>query len=176
VHQTKIQFFTGFDGLTKTSLTFSSLRLVCLNGAKNWKSDISLSFKNTIGNIGKIAYFGDQISKVLTEQVEYKNLLNSLASKQVSQSQVDTFLLKLLGYNQKSYKELTTRKRNILDKINQSVAIEERQLGMTPYTLLQGITRYTTHELAGGDKDLLMFDTPAKLNQEAHVHALALLN
>lgn len=168
VHQTKIQFMTGFDGFTKTSLSFFTLRLKCLNGAKAWVKEQDLSFKNTIGNSGKISYFGDQIVKVLSEQTEYNTFLNRLTELNITQSKIDTFMKKLIGYNQAEYKELTTRKRNILDKINKSVAIEQRDLGMNGYTLLQGITRYTTHELAEGNLDDLMFDTSERMNKTAH--------
>lgn len=175
VFQTKVHFFTGFDGLTKTSIGYSVLRLKCLNGAKKWDKDIELSFKNTPGNIGKIEYFGHQIIQLRHDLVNYKELLNQLSRKAVSQTEVNQFMKKVLGYDQTEYKELTTRKRNILDKINQSVAIEERDLGMNLYTLLQGITRYTSHEVAESVEDQF-FGGAATMNEKAHGAALAILN
>lgn len=175
VFQTKIHFFTGFDGLTKTSLSFSVLRMWCDNGAKRWDKDIELSFKNTIGNAGKIEYFGHQIVQLRHDIVNYNELLNQLSRKSVTQIEVNQFMKRVLGYDQTEYKELTTRKRNILDKINQSVAIEERDLGMSLYTLLQGITRYTSHEVAESVEDQF-FGGASTMNEKAHTAALSILN
>lgn len=174
-YQTKIHFFTGFDGLTKSSISFSVLRLVCLNGAKSWQKDLELSFKNTLGNAGKLEYFGNQIIQLRHNIDTYKESLNKLAEKTVTQKEIDTFMKSVLGYNQSEYKDLTTRKRNILDKINKSVAIEQRDLGTNLYSLLQGITRYTSHEVVDSVDDTF-FGNAAKLNLDAHHAAFSMLN
>jgi hypothetical protein len=175
VFQTKIHFFTGFDGLTKSSLSFSVLRLVCLNGAKQWQKDIDLSFKNTLGNVGKLEYFGHQVVQLRTELTTYQESLNRLAQKQVTQPQIDIFLKNVFGYNSAEYKDLTTRRKNILDRINESVAIEQRDLGTNLYSLLQGVTRYTSHEL-GDSAENTFFGGASEINQKAHAQAFALLN
>lgn len=175
VFQTRIHFFTGFDGLTKSSLSFSVLRLWCSNGAKRWDKDLELSFKNTLGNAGKLEYFGEQIVQLQYEQNNYRELLNKLAQKPVTQTEINQFMKRVFGYDQTEYKELTTRKRNILDKINESVAIEQRELGMNAYSLLQGITHYTSHELSDSVEDQF-FGGAARINQDAHIAVAALLN
>jgi len=175
VFQTNLNFITGFDGLTKTSLSFSVLRLICSNGAKRWGKDIELSFKNTSGNVGKLEYFGTQIIELGSDITRYKETLDKLAKKEVTQSQIDSFMKKVFGFNQAEYKELSTRKRNILDRINQSVAIEQNSLGTNAYSLLQGITRYTTHEISNSPDDLF-FGGAATINAKAHVESIALLN
>jgi hypothetical protein len=101
--------------------------------------------------------------------------LSKLAKKEVTQSQIDSILSKVIGYNQAEYKELTTRKRNILDRINQSVAIEQKDLGNNLYSLLQGITRYTSHDISEGLDDTF-FGNAAIINQKAHTEVFALLN
>jgi hypothetical protein len=45
--------------------------------------------------------------------------------------------------------------------------------GQTAFSLLQGITRYTTHNLAKGSEEVLMYDHAAKLNKIAHELVLA---
>jgi len=176
VYQTKLIFSTGFDGLTKTSLSFSSLRLVCMNGAKSWKSDVQLSFKNTFGNIGKIALFCSEISKVSNDMKQYKKNLESISLVQLNTKQLDEYMTKVTGYNVADYKNLTTRKRNILDRINESIAIEQKNTGNTLYSALQGFTRYTTWNLSEGNQDNILFDLPEKLNKAAHIEAFTVVN
>lgn len=168
VISTRIDFITGFDGLTKRSLSHFTRRLICANGTTRATQDIALSFKNTPGNQGKWAYFCDEILRVLNDTTAYQDWLNRAVTKKVTQAQIDAFFESLLGYSQTEYKELTTRKRNILDAINQTTAIEMQQVGANAYALLNGVTRYTSHNLAGGNMDLLMTDNPAKLNKTAH--------
>jgi hypothetical protein len=166
--ETSLSFRTGFDGKTKMSLGFYSLRLWCSNGAKNWKKDVDLSLKNTLNNQSKVLYFTNEIIKA-SEQVEsHVQLLNESVKKPIIQSDIDKFLTELTGYDVKAYNDLTTRKRNILDAINQSVAIEMQNTGANLFSLLQGITRYTTHSLGKGNTETLLFEKGAELNQIAH--------
>lgn len=169
VHKMRIDIITGFDGLTKTSLSFFCLRLVCMNGMKRWKRDIELAYKNTAGNQPKMKLFCDEILTMLQDTQDYREFLNRAAQVQFTQPMIDAFYKKLLGYNEKEYKELSTRKKNILDKINASVAVEQHDLGPNLYALLNGITRYTSHDLAGGVMDKLMTDNAAALNQKANI-------
>lgn len=176
--QTRLDFMSGFDGLTKTSLGAFTKNLWCENGAAAYQKDamLNLSFKNTPGNQGKWALFCNEIIRVLNSTSDYLETLNRLATIQYTQKEVDAFFTKVLGYSQTEYKDITTRKRNILDSINACVAIESQANGTNLYSLLQGVTRYTTHELAGGDMDKLLTDTPAKMNMTAHQAVYALAN
>jgi len=85
---------------------------------------------------------------------------------------IDDLLFNILGYSEKEYKNLKTNKRNILDAINESIAKEHIDLNMTKYTLLQGITRYVTHNLGGGNPDNVLFDRNAEIIQKAHDYLL----
>jgi len=173
---TKLQFKTGFDGLTKVSLGFYAYRLWCSNGAKGWRKDIDLSFKNTYGNKGKIALFTNEIISTISNVEKYTSDLGKLTKIAVTQKDIDIFFKKLTGNSLADDKELTTRKRNILDKINQSVAIEMQNTGANMFSLLQGITRYTTHEMANASEEKLMFTAAAKYSDKAHELAFEYLN
>ena len=175
VLNTRLDFMTGFDGLTKTTLSFFALRLWCTNGAANWQKAIDLAFKNTPGNQGKWLMFCDEIFRVLSHTRDYAAFLGTLATKQYTREERDAFFKKLLGYTEAEYKDLTTRKRNILDKINAAVAIEEQNTGTNLFSLVQGVTRYTSHDLAGGNMDLLITDNPSELNKLAHQAAYAMM-
>lgn len=169
IFQTKIQFFTGFDGLTKTSITFSVLRLWCTNGAKSWQNELNLSFKNTKGNVGKTGLFCNEIAKIGTQIGNYKELLQKAAQKKVSQTEIDNFMIKICGVSQKTYNEVNGKARAIFDRINASTLIETNELGKTAYALLQGVTRYTTHSLSHGNLDGIQFDNAANINKIAHM-------
>lgn len=173
VLQQKLQFKTGFDGLTKISLSFMSLRVWCDNGAASWQNDIALNFKNTEANQAKALLFCDEISKVLGQANNYVEDLNKLAARKITRKEIDEFLVKLTGFDLKATKEISTKARNILDQINACIGIETANTGLTEFSLLQGITRYTTHNLAGGSEEVLLFDHARKMNNLAHELLLA---
>jgi hypothetical protein len=168
--QQRLILRTGFDGLTKTSLSFQSYRLWCKNGAASWVSDVVLSVKNTLNNHVKLMMFCDEIYEVLKQADDYVQQLNAAVKRPITQQELDEFLTKLTGYSVKDYQELTTKRRNILDKINQSVAIEASNTGWNQYSVLQGVSRYVTHDLCGGDPfhDALYYDNAGDINRRAH--------
>lgn len=167
--ETALDFRTGFDGKTTISLGFYSLRLWCSNGAKNWQKDVAVTMKNTANNQAKILTFTNEILKVVEMVEQHTTLLNNAALKQVTQKDIDRFLTEVTGYNVKEYSELTARKRNILDAINGAVAIEMQNTGNNLFSLLQGITRYTSHDLAQGSTEKILFAKAANINETAHI-------
>lgn len=174
--ETSLDFRTGFDGKTKMSIGFSSLRLWCTNGAKNWKKDIELSLKNTTNNQAKMLTFTNEVIKAVNETENYVQFMDKACLKSIKQSQIDSFLTALTGYSVKEYSELTTRKRNILDTINKAIAIEIQNTGASYFSLLQGVTRYTSHDLAKGDLDSVMYGHASQMNEKAHELVFASLN
>jgi hypothetical protein len=173
---TKLCFGTGFDGKTKANLNFSAYRKWCANGAKGWVRDIDLSMKNTANNQAKLLYFTNEIIKAANQVDNYVGLLNNASKKSVRQSDIENFLIALTGYNTKEKEELTTRKRNILDTINRAITIEIQNTGASYFSLLQGITRYTTHDLAKGDEEALLFAHASQMSDKAHQLVFAELN
>jgi len=166
--ETALEFRTGFDGKTKMSLGFYALRLWCANGAKNWKKDVDIAMKNTTNNQARLLTFTNEILKVVAETENYVNLLNTASLKAVTQKQIDSFITELTGYNVAQYSELTSRKRNIIDAINGAVAIEVQNTGANMFSLLQGVTRYTTHDIASGDMEKILYARANELNTTAH--------
>jgi hypothetical protein len=93
---TKLQFKTGFDGLTKVSLGFYAFRLWCANGAKSWKKDIDLSYKNTANNHAKGMLYSHEILKAVANVKDYQNSLTTLVNTPVTAKQVETFYKNML--------------------------------------------------------------------------------
>lgn len=174
--ETSLEFRTGFDGKTKMSLGFYALRLWCANGAKNWKKDVDLAMKNTTNNQAKLMYFTDEIIKATEMINNHVEILNKAVNVQVNQSIIDKFLTDLTGYDVKEYKDLNTRKRNILDTINGNIAIEMSNTGNNLFSLLQGITRYTTHNLAEGNMEKILYSSAGSMNETAHQLVFSQLN
>ena len=173
---THLEFRTGFDGKTKMSLGFYSWRFFCANGAKNYKKDVALALKNTTNNQAKLMSFANQILTAANEVENYISLLNMSALKSIKQSEIDSFLIKLTGFTVKEYDEQKTGRRNILDKINQAIAIEIQTTVACYVSLLQGITRYTTHEVAKNDIDSILFSSANEMNEMAHQLVFAQMN
>lgn len=165
VYKNRIIFNTGFDSLTKTSLSFKTLRLVCKNGNKSWQHEIDLAYKNTVGNQGKIGLMTKEILQVNTQLSDYHKDLEKLVNTKLTHKDVQEFYFNLLGYSYDDYKDLHQKSRFLLDKINESVAIEEKDLKMSKYTLLQGITRYVSHNLT---EESLLYGSGQKLSKKAH--------
>lgn len=176
VLETAMEFRTGFDGKTKMSLGFYSLRLWCANGAKNWRKDVDLAMKNTQGNVSKIAYFTSEIVKAAAMTEQHVEMLNTAALKQIKQADINRFITELTGHNVAEYNEMKTRTRNIIDSINEAVAIEMQNTGSTLFSLLQGITRYTTHTVAEGNIEKILYSRANDLNAKAHELVYAELN
>ena len=158
---TKLMFNTGFDGLTKTSLNLFTYRLVCSNGMKAWKKDIALSFKNTKGNNGKELLLCNEIFKAIENNDNHIELLNHLATINVTKAQVKEFVSKLTTYDLATE---STRQKNILDKLLCDIETEMNGTGANAFSLLQGVTRYTTHQM---DETSLLYGQGAKYNFQA---------
>lgn len=173
VIENKLQFVTGFDGKTSQQLAFFCNRLWCTNGAARWEKAIGLTQKNTFKNsIKSAALFSDAIWKILGETEKYAKQLEWLATQEVTNEDVNRIIKKVTGYDYSEYAEMKTKSRNILDRINESVAIEMQNTGANKFSLLQGFTRYATHEVAKGSEEKLMFHSAAALNTKAHAAIL----
>lgn len=173
VTEYKLQFKTGFDGLTKISLGFMSFRLWCANGAGNWKQDIAINCKNTSGNQMKVTTFVNEIHKCLEGIEAHTDQLNKLVLKTITKKDVDAFLLRLTGYDLEDTKAMNGKRRAIMDRLYAAIGIETANTGMNEFSLLQGITRYTTHDLAGRSEEAMLFTNAAKMNRTAHQLLLA---
>jgi hypothetical protein len=163
-----VNLSTGFDGYTKTSLYLSIERLVCLNGMKATRTEFAVSFKNTKGNFGKASAICDDVVKAIEGVTTLEEGFKRLNSVDVKVADVDTFLLKVLGYNRKDYAELNTNKRNIFDRINESLGLEMARSGNTLWGMLNGVTHYTNHIANANDRnDYVYIDSGMKMNEVA---------
>jgi hypothetical protein len=128
---------------------------------KAWKKDIALSFKNTKGNNGKELLLCNEIFKAIENNDNHIELLNHLATINVTKAQVKEFVSKLTTYDLATE---STRQKNILDKLLCDIETEMNGTGANAFSLLQGVTRYTTHQM---DETSLLYGQGAKYNFQA---------
>lgn len=159
---------TGFDGFTKTSLYLTVERLVCLNGMKATKTEFTVSFKNTKGNLGKTSSLCIDVAKSISSIKTLEAGFRHLNSIDVSGNDVDAFLLKVLGYNRKDYNDLHLTKQKTLDRINESLGIEMARSGNTLWGVLNGFTHYTNHIAEAENRaDYVYMTSGMKMNDTA---------
>lgn len=174
---------TGFDGFTATSLFLDVYRLVCSNGMKANITEFKSKFRNTIGNVGKIQLLTNDVTKALDKATDLTELIDRLNRVKIDTKRKNEFIEKVLGYSLKDKEQLTTRKQNILTKIEESMALEISRSGGNLWGLINGITYYTNHEAKdfvtlGDDarQDFIFTQTGESLNNKAIKVALEMAN
>ena len=138
---------TGFDGNTATSLYLSMFRMICTNGMKANVTEFKSSFKNTIGNVGKIQLLCNDVTKALDTTDNLSDIITKLNSIQINTERKNEFIEKVLGIKLSERADFTTRKRNILESIEESIALEISRSGGNLWGLLNGVTHYTNHSV-----------------------------
>jgi hypothetical protein len=166
----KLVFKTGFDGQTRCSLSYMTYRLWCKNGAARWQSDYAISFKNTKNNNYKVMSFVDSIIKISNEVDSYIEVLNRLNELNVNDEYINNYINSVFGFNPKEYNDMTKKRQAVMDKINESILIEMNNTGANKFSLLQGVTRFLSHNY---NSDNLIYGVANKLNSLAHTLILS---
>lgn len=159
----KLQMFTGFDGLTMSSMNLWIYRQFCANGAKAWMKDAFISFKNTVGNSGKELLLCNEIFTGLQGVETYVKKMNELATRKITREEVKQFVSKLTGYDMETESK---KQKNILNKLLADIETEMQSTDLNAFSLLQGVTRYTSHTLAKNEESQI-FGSAAKMNAQA---------
>lgn len=167
---------TGFDGFTKTSWYLHTERLICTNGMKATMTEFFASFKNTVGNQGKVVGVCTDVAKAVGKLDDLKELYLNLNRVEINQGIVDDYLLKVANLDVKQSVDWSTRKKNIYDNIMASIDLEFGRTGTTAFGLLNGITHYTNHVASGSDNpDYIFVDSGAKMNDKALAYVTELV-
>lgn len=173
-----LSFRTGFDGKTKNTIHGDAYRIWCDNGCGAWNSELSIGFKNTKTAEVKRTLFVNEVINQVDMLENYQQFLNSLTEIEITQEQIDNFLSDLLGEPLDDIRK-SKLKNNRLIKIENAIQTEVDNTDMTLFSLLQGITRHTTHNVARGDYNQIHFNgTASRMNDRAHelINAMAVAN
>lgn len=173
-----LNFYTGFGGVSRSEIGLYSKRLICTNGMRIIQSETELNVKHTTKMNAKVLLYCEELSKVIAKVQDTSRVWQAMDSKQVNEATTERFARMIAGLKPEETKEnISTKKRNIFDKVNEAIAQEFQRTGTTVWGLLQGATNYTNHFASGHEsEEYVLVDTGAKVNQLAQREAIALLN
>lgn len=171
----KLQFKTGFTGKQQNTLGVYTHRVFCSNGCARWDADVNLNWKNTKNSLAKVVTFSDKIVKIIETNEDYIFKLGKLNEVKMTRKQMDAYIEKVFGYDLSDVENMHARSRKVLDAINAAIGIESANTGMNAFSLLQGITRYTTHDLAEGNETNITFQRARMFNDKAQKELFALV-
>jgi hypothetical protein len=154
VVSTRLVLQTGYDGYTATTFQIETEVLKCTNGMVGRGTSSKVRFKNTKGNIGKIAIACNDIAQMVTSSQDFGRLIRAYDKTSVSDEQVDAFLKATIGYNRKEREELGKVKTQRLDELMGAIDREFTDNGKTAWGLLNGLTRATNHLWTDEDSKL----------------------
>lgn len=170
-----LNFKTGFDGKTTTSMYLSTLRLICTNGMKKTFTEEICKFRNTSGNKDKAINLIEDIQTQMKNLKSLEEMYLHLNKVKVNAEQTKKFVSDVTGYDLKDKENFSTRKLNIVTNILESIDTEFARTGKSAYGLLQGITHYTNHKASGhANPDYIHLAQGQKMNDKALSLALAI--
>lgn len=136
---------TGFDGYTATSFMIETEVLKCRNGMTGFGTEATVKWKNTKGNVGKIAIACSDIAQMVRKADDFGELMKRYDATKVTAKDVDAFLKATIGYNRKERDELGKVKTERLDQLMEAIEVEMTRNGKTAWGLLNALTYSTNH-------------------------------
>lgn len=174
--QASLMYTGSFDGSSAQKFTGFVHRLWCSNGCTTQEAVKGARKKQTKFAQPRIKTMVYDIINELASLDTYFGKLDQTAKMPILEKDKIAFVSSVLGFDI-TEPDLNTRKVNILDKINESIAIEIQNTGANMFGLLQGVTRYTSDINRAKDTKLGFLEgTYAKMNEAAHTMAFAHLN
>jgi hypothetical protein len=166
----EIKLINGFDGKTSLSVSFSTLRIVCMNGLVSEEQNSVFKFRHTISVQDRMAVS----LKVFDQSVEFHEKFirtsKMLAEKAVDHLMVEKFIN---GLYPTDAKQNDKKKEMILD-----LAVRGKgNNGNDLFSLYNGVTEYVDH-YHGKDEsrdEYSMFGAGVKLKQKAWGLAVSML-
>lgn len=171
-----LNFVTGLAGYGATEVGLYSKRFICTNGMKIINSDIALKFKHTTRMNVKALTFTQEIIKTAAQVESTSQVWEEMNNVQINTATQEAFVRTLANMKKDElYADMSTKKQNIYDSINDAMAEEFARTGSTVWGLLNGATNYTNHYASGASEEYILNKTGAKTNALAQNLALALI-
>lgn len=167
-------FQTSFDGSCTAGAGFTGVRVVCANTLAMAQGDVSYRTKHTKNVNQRLDAYRDDIARTLHAFRENVESMRTLASKQVTRKEQETYIRHVLA-GPENAEELSTKMEN---KISEVIELLDTQKGLelvprirgTAWQAYNAVTDYVTHR-AGRTQDSRLdsqwFGVNAKVNQRA---------
>lgn len=151
-----LEFRTGFNGLTSTSIGVYTERLVCTNGMVVKHKEVGSKFKHTENANLRVKLYATQIYKSIQGLEQYKLLMEKMNQVILTDKQYNDLVKEITGYEIVSPLEVAdmhANKRKNYEAMMESIDLEMNRLdNRTAYGLLQGITHFTNHKQSAKSK------------------------
>ena len=146
----------GLNGKTPTSMFITTLRTICLNGAKKSFTEFQTSFKNVKGNKGKIVGMFNDVVRCMAQVETLTEFYKKLDMIEIDQDAVNAYLKRVADIDMAKYDEYTKLKQNYVNTLNNSIKLEMGRTGATLFGFYNGITHYANHEIKTKDNDSIV--------------------
>jgi len=148
-----ITVLNSFDGKSSVAIGTHHTVMFCKNQLSYFYGN-SVRFRHTSKLTQNISNFVDSLIDVIKKEVELLRMFKVAQNTPVESHTKSDFVFTVLGID-KGYMEsnyvkgvrITTNAENKIYNLDNSIATEMRKNGITYWSLLQGVTRYTTHML-----------------------------
>lgn len=186
-HKTYLKIVSSHDGSRRFSIYPEVYRMICTNGMHAWDKDLTkmVSVKHTV-NLRSI--FNLRASEVLSEAVEYfkehAERSRTLAKKQMSNLEVETFLFNLFNVTQEdidSKEKRTGKVEAQIEKVRElctsGTGIQENNLQGTAYGVYNAVTEYIgKYRSTRGSEENRLFSEDFTSGKALREKAFTLLN
>jgi hypothetical protein len=173
--ETKIELFikTGFGGTACSEVGIYSHRFVCSNGMEVRHGLNYFKAKHTekMNELAK-TFLYKSLPLMMNSVDNFTQNAEKMDRALITNEQIEAFRQSMFNY--KKDDEIKTKKQNMIDAFNNSLAIEQSRAGQTAWTLLQGATNYTNHAHYNSSEEFIITGSGATFNAKAEAHCLAL--
>lgn len=148
-----ISAINSHDGSTSLRWGSSGTTISCKNTFNRVYSELQSSVKHTRSMRLRIEEIVNQMLGVIKAEESLYKQFYRFAEVGVTQENIVNVNKMVLGVDLNGkVDELTTNKLNSLKRLAESINGEMAQKGNTLWGLFSGITKYTTHQLSGGEQ------------------------
>jgi hypothetical protein len=165
----------GLNGKTPTSMFITTLRTICLNGAKKSFTEFQTSFKNVKGNQGKIVGMFNDVVRCMEQIETLEEFYKKLNSVEINQDAVNAYLKRVADIDMAKYEEYTKAKQKAINLLNESIKLEIGRTGATLFGFYNGITHYANHSINTKDTDSIITGVGSKMILKAEKLMLELV-
>lgn len=144
------------DGSTGLSVGIGDYTMSCQNQFFSFYAQ-GTKFRHSASLDEKLKGLPMEIERAISESFRMTEVYRKLASTPTTKKLADQLVKTLVGLDRLAsmdeIAELSTRKKNQMDKLHEMIDIEMAQKGNNLWGLHSGITRYTTHERGTPKRD-----------------------